>query len=209
MDEAALKQLIKQIINDQFNQTMLIPIGVSNRHLHIKEADFKQLFPNEEISVYKWLKQPGEFAANQTVTIIGKKGKIDKVRILGPFRDVTQLEVSKTDARTLGINPPLRMSGDIAQTPGITLSTPSGELTLDQGVIIAKRHIHIPSELAKSFQVEHGEAVSVSVLAKDRALTFDDVVIRVSDKFALEMHIDTDEANASNVDAQTMAKIVK
>jgi len=209
MEREALKQLIKQLLLVYLaEEETHIPIGVSNRHLHVSEKDFKSLFPGEELQVMKWLKQPGEFAAQQTVTVVGNKGQIERVRILGPYRSATQLELSKTDARTLGVEPHIRMSGELLQTPGLTLKTNAGEVKLEQGVIVAKRHIHMPSHLASKFQVSHGEEVSVQVKSDQRALIFDGCVVRVGDDFALEMHIDTDEANAANVSENSVATIV-
>ena len=210
MDRSALKQLIEQLVRSHLEeQKGLIPIGVSNRHLHITKEDFSKLFPGEEIEVFKWLEQTGEFAAKQTVTMVGKKGEIRKVRILGPFREATQIEISKTDGRVLGIEAPIRMSGDVANSPGVVLQTPKGSVTLNQGVIIAKRHIHMPTSLAEAFGVVHGEIVSVEILSQERGLILHEVVVRVADSFSLELHIDTDEANAGNVTLDTMARIVK
>jgi len=210
MDRSALKQLVEQLVKSHLEeQKGLIPIGVSNRHLHITKEDFSKLFPGEEIEVFKWLEQTGEFAAKQTVTMVGKKGEISKVRILGPFREATQIEISKTDGRVLGIEAPIRMSGEVANSPGVVLQTPKGSVTLDQGVIIAKRHIHMPTSLADAFGVAHGEMVSVEILSKERSLILHEVVVRVADSFSLELHIDTDEANAGNVTVGTMARIVR
>jgi len=210
MEREELKQLIKQVVLEHvMGQETQIPIGVSNRHLHLSEKDFKTLFPSEDLKVMKWLKQPGEFAAEQTVTVVGNKGQIDRVRILGPFRNETQLEISKTDARKLGIPPLIRMSGELLGTPGVKLRADAGEVTLKQGVIVAKRHIHMPTSVAKSLQIMGGEEVAVQVRTRERSLIFQDCVIRVSDDFELEMHIDTDEANAADVGEDAVATIVK
>lgn len=210
MEREALKQLIQRVVMVQMvEEETLIPIGISNRHLHITEEDYNKLFPNEELKVKKWLEQPGEFAAEQTVTIVGKKGEIGRVRILGPFRKTTQVEISKTDARTLGINAPIRLSGDIAGTPEFKLKTDAGEVVVEQGIIVAKRHIHMPTKIAEKMQIKHGEDVSVQVKTEGRSTIFQDCTVRVSDKFELEMHIDTDEANAANVTNETVARIVK
>jgi phosphate propanoyltransferase len=210
MDRATLKELIKQLIMEQMEEEkLLIPIGVSNRHIHITQADFEQLFPGEELEVFKWLEQTGEFAAKQRVTMVGSKGEIKGVRILGPFREATQIEISKTDGRVLGINPPIRMSGEVENSPGVILESPKGRITLDQGVIVAKRHIHMPTSLAQTYQVAHGESVSVELLSKERGLIFHEVVVRVAESFSLELHIDTDEANGGGVIEGTMARIVR
>ena len=210
MEREGLKQLIREVVLAQMaKDETQIPIGVSNRHLHLSEADFKILFPNEELKVMKMLKQPGEFAAEQTVTVVGNKGQIERVRILGPFRNETQLEIAKTDARTIGVNAPIRMSGDLLGSAGAKLVTTAGEVILKQGVIVAKRHIHVPTAVAKNLQLTEGEEVAVRLQTKERSLVFQGCAIRISDNFALEMHIDTDEANAADVAEDTVATIVK
>lgn len=210
MEREELKQLIKEVVLAYMTKEEThIPIGVSNRHLHLCEADFRILFPNEELKVMKMLKQPGEFAAEQTVTVVGSKGQIERVRILGPFRGETQLEISKTDARTIGVNAPIRMSGKLAGTPGVKLLTDTGEVILKQGVIVAKRHIHVPTTVAKNLQLTDGEEVAVRLQTEERSLIFQGCAIRINDNFALEMHIDTDEANAADVKEYTVATIVK
>ena len=210
MEREALKQLVKQLVLAHMaEQKTQIPIGVSNRHLHLSEKDFKTLFPSEDLKVMKWLKQPGEFAAEQTVTVVGKKGQIERVRILGPFRAETQLEISKTDARKIGVPAVIRMSGELSGTPGVKLRTDVGEVNLQQGVIVAKRHIHMPTNVANSLNLIQGEIVSVQVRSCERSLIFQDCVIRVSDDFELEMHIDIDEANAADIGENAFATIVK
>ena len=210
MEREALKQLVKQLVLEYIaQQEIQIPIGISNRHLHLTEKDFKMLFPDEELQVLKWLKQPGEFAAEQTVTVVGDKGQIDRVRILGPFRNKTQLEISKTDARNIGVPAPVRMSGELSGTPRVKLRSDAGEVNLQQGVIVAKRHIHMPTSVAERLQLTSGEEVSVGVRSDERSLIFQGCVIRVSDNFELEMHIDIDEANAADVGENTFATIVK
>ncbi|MFD0771932.1 phosphate propanoyltransferase [Bacillus sp. CGMCC 1.60114] len=176
-----------------------IPIGVSNRHIHVTKEDLEKLFGNGyELTVAKELSQPGEFAATETVTIKTEKSEIAKVRILGPVRKFTQVEISKTDARKLGIDAPIRSSGNIVGTPGITVIGPNGEIQIDKGVIVAERHIHMTSKDAEHFQVRDGQYVSIKV-SGDRALIFHQVLVRVKDTFALDMHIDTDEANSGNI----------
>ena len=210
MEREALKQLVKELVVAYMaGQKTQIPIGVSNRHLHLSETVFNVLFPDEDLKVMKWLKQPGEFAAKQTVRVIGDKGKIEQVRILGPFRPATQLEISKTDARNIGVDAPIRMSGELIGTPGVTLQTDFGEVTLGCGVIVAKRHIHMPVVVAKNLGVTQGEEVAVQIRAGERSLIFQDCAIRVSDDFELEMHIDVDEANAADVGEGTFATIVE
>lgn len=151
-------------------------------------------------SAKKALLQPGQYAAEQTVTLAGPKGQLKKVRLLGPLRSISQVEISRTDARTLGIAAPLRMSGDLQGTPGIRLISPFAELELASGVIVAQRHIHMSPLDALIFRVAHGDTVSVAIEGSERRLIFDNVAIRVSPDMRLEMHIDTDEANAAGAD---------
>lgn len=176
-----------------------IPIGVSNRHIHLKKEHVEQLFgEGYELKVFKELSQPGEFAAEETVTIRTQKSEIQHVRILGPIRSLTQVEISKTDSFALGVKAPIRSSGNIEGTPGITIIGPRGEMNVDHGVIIAERHIHMTSDDAAAFGVRDGQYVSVKVLG-ERGLIFNQVLIRVKDTYALDMHIDTDEANAAGL----------
>ncbi|MEH6892548.1 phosphate propanoyltransferase [Bacillus sp. JJ864] len=185
-----------------------IPIGVSNRHIHVTKEDLEKLFGDGyELTVAKELSQPGEFAAEETVTIKIEKSEIVKVRILGSVRKFTQVEISKTDARHLGINAPLRSSGNIDGTPGITLIGPNGEIQIDKGVIVAERHIHMTPQDATQFQVSDGQYVSVKVKG-DRGLIFNQVLIRVKDTYALDMHIDTDEANSANIKTGDVGELI-
>ncbi|CAM4270867.1 propanediol utilization protein [Bacillus manliponensis] len=185
-----------------------IPIGVSNRHIHVTQEVLEKLFgQGHELTAIKELTQPGEFAAEETVTIKTEKGEITKVRILGPVRKFTQVEISKTDARKLGINVPIRSSGNIEGTPGITIIGPNGTLQIEQGVIIAERHIHMTTEDAKYFGVQDKQYVNVKING-ERALTFHQVLIRVKDTYALDMHIDTDEANSGNIKTGDFGELI-
>lgn len=151
---------------------------------------------NYQLTKRSDLSQPGQFAANETVTVVGPKGSIERVRILGPVRGSTQIEVSKTDAIKLGLNPPLRESGNIKDSAPATIVGPKGSVYLSEGLIIAQNHIHMAPNDAETFKVENGQYVQVKVQGK-RPLLFDQVLIRVSPRYQLEMHIDTDEANAA------------
>lgn len=175
-----------------------VPFGVSNRHVHVSKEVYSILYGQDELSKKVDLKQPGQYAANETVTLIGPKGSIEKVRILGPFRNETQVEISLTDSFTLGVPGVIRESGDLRGTPGITLIGPKGKVTISQGVIVAHRHIHMHPDDATRMGVVDKERVTVTVHG-ERELTFSNVIIRVSPKFALEMHIDVDEANAGRI----------
>ena len=194
------KQLLESTVSKVLDEMRLrpIPLGVSNRHIHLSAADYERLFPGHPISEKKALLQPGQYAAEQTVTLVGPKGQLKNVRLLGPLRSVSQVEISRTDARTLGVAAPLRMSGDLKGTPGIRLVSPFGELELSTGVIVAQRHIHMSPQDAQQLNVANGQKVSVRSNG-ERQLTFDEVVVRVRDDFALEFHIDTEEANAAGL----------
>lgn len=192
----------------KMSEMTAIPIGISNRHIHLSEKDFKILFPNSEITVHKWLYQPGFFAAEQTVTLKGPKSSIENVRVLGPLRKESQVEVSLTDARTLGINVPIAMSGDLKNASDITVQTKDSEIEV-KGAIAAKRHIHMNALEAKELGVVNHESVKVSLGSNDRRTIYDDVIIRVSDEVILEMHLDTDEANAAMLSPQSTGFIIK
>ena len=168
-------------------------VETSARHVHLTAEQVEILFGKGAVLTNKKnLSQPGQFACEERVTVVGPKNQIAGVSILGPVRSAGQVEVSMTEARMLGITAPVRESGDIAGTPGCKLIGPCGEVTLDEGVIIAKRHIHMTPEDAERMGLSDKQIVSVKLSTPDRALTFGDVVVRVSPKFALAMHIDTD-----------------
>ncbi len=189
--------------------TKTFPVAISARHIHLSEADLQALFgPHATLTKDFDLSQPGQFAAKERVSIEGPKGIIHNVRILGPVRAATQVEVSRTDAMKLGVTPPLRQSGDIDNSAGIKIINQDHELAIEQGVIIAQAHIHMTEEDAKALEVQNNELVSVEVIS-DRPVTFRGVVVRVSNEFSLEMHIDTDEANAGFIEQQAQGTIVK
>lgn len=186
---------------DKVNCIPTIPIAISARHVHLCRATVDILFGKDyQLTEFKPLSQPGQFAANEKVTLVGKRNKIENVRILGPLRAKDQVEISKTDEFFLGVDAPVRESGHTEGTPGITLIGKDGATTtIPEGVIVALRHIHMHPDDAKVFGVKDQDIVSVDVDDIDRPLTFKNVVIRVSDKFKLEMHIDTDEGNAAEI----------
>lgn len=194
-----------------------ILIETSARHVHVTQETLEVLFgAGHQLSVRKMLSQPGQFASTDKVTVIGYNRKDPNgprpsasFSILGPVRDHNQVEVSFTDARTLGLTAPVRESGDIAGSGTCTLKGPAGEVDLKEGVIVAKRHIHMTPEDAKNFGVENGQIVSVALEGTGRSVIFGDVVIRVSSKYALAMHIDTDECNAASAFGVVYGTIVK
>ncbi|WP_249029517.1 PduL/EutD family phosphate acyltransferase [Tannockella kyphosi] len=174
-----------------------ILVETSARHVHLNQEAIDALFgPGFSLTVKKELSQPGEFASDQRVGVLGPKGEIKNVIILGPARPNSQVELSLSDARVAGVKAPIRESGDVAGSAGCTLVGPYGNYELAEGVIAAKRHIHLTEADAATFGVENKEIVSVKIDTSDRSLVFGDVVCRVSDKFATAMHIDTDESNA-------------
>ncbi|MGF7437558.1 phosphate propanoyltransferase [Lentilactobacillus senioris] len=208
MDEEQLRNVIRKIIDEELNGMPSIPIGVSNHHVHLTDEDFNKLFPGQTMTVFKQLKQPSDFASEQKVTLVGANGaEIPNVRILGPTRSHSQVEISKSETFTLGIDAPIRLSGDLEGAPSIKIKSEFAEITV-QGVIIAKRHIHMSMDDAAKFGVKYGDIVKVEVQSKDRKIVFDDVVARPREDFVLEMHIDTDEAGAANVQGDTVATMV-
>ncbi|MGO3733346.1 MAG: phosphate propanoyltransferase [Vagococcus sp.] len=184
-----------------------IPIGISNRHIHLSYDDFKQLFPNEEVKIKSELRQPGFYACEQTVTIAGPKGELERVRLLGPLRNQTQVELSLTDARKIGVKVPIRMSGILEDSTVVTISSDHGSIER-QSAIAAKRHIHMNPADAAELSVKDLDVVDVLIDTDGRSTLYHDVDIRVSDKTILEMHIDTDEANAANVSPNDTAIII-
>ena len=186
-----------------------ILVETSARHLHVTEEALAALFgEGHKLTNKKDLSQPGQFACEERVTLVGPKKSIERVSILGPARPETQVELSFTDARTLGVDAPVRESGDVAGSAGCKLVGPCGEVEIAEGVIIAKRHIHMTPEDAKAFGVEDKQVVKVKINSA-RTTIFDDVVCRVHPTYALAMHIDTDEANAACAFAGTVGYIVK
>ncbi|MRH41656.1 phosphate propanoyltransferase [Aquibacillus halophilus] len=203
MDQRELTQIIestvKEVLSNHSTNGNEVPIAVSNRHAHLSRTALQRLFgQGYELKKLKDLSQPGQFAARETVTVIGPKGKLKNVRVLGPTRGETQIEVSLTDAHTIGLQPPIRNSGDIEGSPPIILQGPKGQLKLDKGLICAARHIHMHTRDAVTFGVSDGDVVGV-VVEGPRAITFENTLIRVSPNYQLEMHVDFDEANAANL----------
>jgi len=210
-EERAMAEAIAPLVDSNRTQpiSMKIPIAVSARHAHLTQATLEQLFgPGFQLSTRAHLSQTGQFAADQTVTLIGPRGRLDKVRLMGPPRQENQIEISRSDEFTLGVDAPVRMSGDLANTPGITLEGPHGRVTLTSGVIAARRHIHMSVDDAKRLGVRDHEVVSVRIDSKDRDLTFNDVSVRVAPSFRLELHLDTDEANAAGVKQGDTAELI-
>ncbi len=187
-----------------------IIVETSARHVHLTEADIETLFgKGYTLTVRNMLSQPGQYASGERVTLVGPKNSIKNVLILGPARKATQVEVSLTDARTLGVAAPVRESGNIAGTPGIKIVGPAGEIDITEGVIAAKRHLHLDTKTAAEYGLSDKETVMVKLADTGRPLIFDDVVVRVNENFAPAMHIDTDEANAAGCSGTVYGEIIK
>lgn len=187
-------QIILQKLKDL--ERFQVPVGISNRHVHLSQTDLDRLFGKDyTLTKRKDMKQPGQFAAEETVTLVGPKGQMNKVRILGPVRKESQVEISLTDGFRLGVHAPIRESGKLDNTPGLTLVGPKGRIDLPRGTIVALRHIHMTPEQASQMGVTDGELVEVETCGTRRSI-LGNVLVRVSDRYALEMHLDIDEANA-------------
>lgn len=176
-----------------------VPVGISNRHIHLSQADLDQLFgAGYQLTPMKELSQPGQFACKETVTICGPKGAIEKVRVLGPVRKETQIEIVAGDCFKLGVKAPAKLSGDLTGTPGITVVGPKGSVQTAQGLIVAQRHIHMAPADAQAYGVQDGQIVKIRVGGL-RGGIYDNVAIRVTTSSKLECHLDTEEANAMGV----------
>ncbi|MDP3304878.1 MAG: phosphate propanoyltransferase [Erysipelotrichaceae bacterium] len=185
-----------------------ILVEISARHVHVSEEHLAILFgEGYKLTPKKDLSQPGQFACEERVDLVGERGTLKSVTILGPTRPFSQVEVTLTEARTLGVKALIRESGLIDGTFGCTLVGPKGSVVLDKGVIVAKRHIHVTPSEAQAYGVSDKEIIMVEVTSEDRSLIFGDVVVRVSEKFAAAMHIDTDEANAAGLSGAVFGEI--
>lgn len=202
----AIKQVIHKIIKEQ---DVFAPIGISNRHIHLSRQDLDILFGRGyELTKLKELKQPGQFAAKETVKIFTSKGFFENVRILGPVREDTQVEISISDSYILGVSAQIRESGVLKGTSGVSIQGPCGIVEKDLGVIAALRHIHMPLSTANIYGFKDKEIVDVEIEGI-RSATLKNVLLRVSPKYALEMHLDTDEANSCAVKNGDMARIIR
>ena len=196
-----LDQLTGAVLHNIF-----VELEASGRHVHVTKQQAEILF-GHGLTPKRPLSQPGQYLANERVTVIGPKGEFQNVAVLGPERGEAQVEVSLTDSRSLGLTPPVKLSGDIDHTPGVTLVGPCGRVTLDKGVIVAKRHIHMTPASAAHFGVKDKQVVRLQTYT-NRPLVFDDVVVRVSDRFETFVHLDYDEANACGFQPGDLGRIL-
>lgn len=225
MNEHAIRELLEGVIRnvlaeqdgaapqgalqpgqDAVNTSEAIPVELSARHVHLAEADVLALF-GAPLTPARELSQPGEFLCKERLRLIGPKGVIDNVAVLGPARKASQVEISKTDARSLGIDAPVRQSGDVDGTPGVILASQTGVVALEKGLIVAARHLHMTPEDARRLGVADGDLVSVR-LDSERPVILEDVLVRVSPGFHLAMHIDFDEGNSSGWTNAVSARLV-
>ena len=187
-----------------------IMVETSARHVHVTKEDLAILFgEGYELTKKKDLSQPGQFACEERVAVVGPKSQFPAVSILGPERKATQVEISASDARAIGVTAPVRESGDLAGSGACRIVGPKGEIELKEGVIIAKRHIHMTPADAEEFGLKDKDVVSVKIDSPERSLIFGDVVVRVSDSYALAMHIDTDESNAVLAGREVWGEVIK
>lgn len=199
METQDLNMIVEEIVNELRNKTSFI-IEASARHVHLDQQTVELLFgEGHKLTPVRPLSQPGQFVSQERVSVMGPNGKLENVAVLGPVRKQSQVEISLTDSRVLGVNAPIKESGDLDKTPGITLMSKGGRVMLDSGVIVAQRHIHMTPGDANLFGVQNSEIVNVKTPGP-RGLVFENVVIRVSDKFATRMHVDFDEANACGLE---------
>ena len=207
---SAFAEMAAQRVIEAVRNAGLVEVEVSARHVHLTKEDWNVLFGGEGagLTPKRPLSQPGQYLSEERVTLISPKGRIERAAVLGPFRTRTQVELSKSDAIALGIDAPIRESGHIDGSARITIEGPKGAVTIPEGVIIAKRHVHVPVGTAESLGFTNGEIVAVQLFT-DRPIVLQDVVLRVSDKFSYRMHIDFDEANAADVHGFTLGRIMK
>lgn len=204
-----LEKLAEGDLKETTPNSNTIPVGISNRHIHLAQKDVDKLFgQGYQLTKLKDLSQPGQYACKETLMICGPKGMIDNVRILGPVRKQTQVEILQSDSFKVGVKAPLRLSGDLAGTAGITLIGPHGSVELTEGVVVAKRHIHMLPADAERLGVCDGEAVRIAFTG-ERGGTLNNVIIRAAENSGLECHIDTEEANALGVKPDTTIVIQK
>ena len=197
ISQEQLVALVTQAVQAELQKrSRQVPVGISVRHIHLTRADVDKLFGyGYQLTPKKALSQPGQFACEEGLDVIGPNGELKRVRILGPERSATQIELAQTDCRTIGVNAPVRSSGDTKGTPGVTLRGPLGELTVPEGVIVADRHLHMTPAQAAAFGLADGDRVQIRINGLKPGI-MGGVLVRASNKCALDFHIDTDDGNA-------------
>jgi putative phosphotransacetylase len=217
LERSLVETLVRQALFSQIGRPApksagpTLVVNSSARHMHVTQEHLEILFgPGHQLKVHKWLYQEGYFAAEEMVTLIGpRKRIIPNMRILGPCRNLTQIELAFTDAVQLGLDIPTRISGDVAGTPGAYIMGPAGMLELKEGVIRAARHVHMGPEDIEFYGVKNGDRMKLRVVSQDNSVVFEDVVVRYDPKVRLEVHIDTDEANACALDRATKVELIR
>lgn len=212
MDKGAVQRGVQLAVAEAlFRKTgrIFVPVASSARHIHLCRADVEKLFgKGYQLQKFRDLSQPGQFACKEQLTVVGPKGQLQKVRVLGPERKATQVEIAFTDSFALGIRPPVRMSGKTAGTPGCKLIGPAGEAEISEGVIVAARHLHLSAAQAAMFGLKDGQSVSLRSEG-ERAVVFENVIVRAGNGHDMEVHIDTDEANAAAMAGSTMMEVIR
>lgn len=217
LDRSLIESLVRDSLFRQLGKPSpaaaapVLVVNSSARHMHVSQADLEVLFgPGHQLKVHKWLYQEGYFAAEEMVTLIGpRKRIISNLRILGPCRSLTQIELAYTDAFQLGLEIPTRISGDTKGTPGAYVMGPAGMLELKEGVIRAARHVHMGPADIDFYGVKNGDVMKLRVTSQGNTITFEDVIVRYDPKVKLEVHIDTDEANACALHAATKVELIR
>ena len=212
MDKGTVQRSVQLAVAESvFQKTgrIFVPVASSARHVHLCHADVERLFgPGYQLQLFRPLVQPGQFACKEQVTVVGPKGELKKVRVLGPERSATQIEVSMTDSFALGLRVPVRMSGKTAGTPGCTLVGPAGSVEVKEGVIVAARHLHVSPEQAALYGLSDGQVVSLCSQG-ERAVIYENVIVRAGKGHDLEVHLDTDEANAAAMSGSPLMEVIK
>lgn len=212
MDKGAVQRSVQLAVSQaMFEKTgrIFVPVASSARHIHLCHADVEALFGRGyTLKKFRDLSQPGQYACQEQLTVVGPKGQLQKVRVLGPERSATQVEIALTDSFALGLRPPVRMSGKLAGSPGCRLVGPAGTVELKEGVIAAARHLHLSGEQAARFGLQDGQSVRLRAEGQ-RATVLENVIVRCGRGHDMEVHIDTDEANAIAMSGSTMMEVLR